>query len=194
MTDTDQTAVFPEIGAPAATRAVHEPKVLRPRHWLVLSVWCGLVAGLMEVAAIVARKSFVDLNQFYWMSRHFVWLIPLTNVGIFLAVGVVLALLGTLWAARVPLPDVYVADRGDMVAVRGAAGKLAVMRLQNSDAFSVKEWLAADADERTPKDKSLNDGAACDEIPNAYHRDRRAIRTRQHSAQTPDGIPSRPDR
>jgi competence protein ComEC len=38
------------------------------------------------------------------------------------------------------------------------------MRLQNSDAFSVKEWLAADADERTPKDKSLQDGVACDEI------------------------------
>jgi competence protein ComEC len=78
--------------------------------------------------------------------------------------GAVLALLGTLWAARVPLPDVYVADRGDMVAVRGAAGRLAVMRLQNGDAFSVKEWLAADADERTPKDKSLSDGVTCDEI------------------------------
>lgn len=78
--------------------------------------------------------------------------------------GVVLALLGTLWAARVPAPDVYVADRGDMVAVRGSTGKLAVMRLQNSDAFAVKEWLAADADERTPKDKSLSDGVACDEI------------------------------
>lgn len=78
--------------------------------------------------------------------------------------GVVLALLGTLWAARVPLPDVYVADRGDMVAVRGVTGKLAVMRLQNSDAFSVKEWLGADADERTPKDKSLGDGVTCDAI------------------------------
>jgi competence protein ComEC len=78
--------------------------------------------------------------------------------------GVILALVGTLWAARAPLPDVYVADRGDMVAVRGAAGRLAVMRLQNSDAFSVKEWLAADADERTPKDKSLHDGVTCDEI------------------------------
>jgi competence protein ComEC len=78
--------------------------------------------------------------------------------------GVVLGLLGTLWAACVPLPDVYVADRGDMVAVRGASGTLAVMRLQNNDAFAVKEWLAADADARTPKDKSLGDGVACDEI------------------------------
>jgi competence protein ComEC len=78
--------------------------------------------------------------------------------------GAALGLLGTLWAARTPLPDVYVADRGDMVAVRDATGKLVIMRLKNSDAFSVKEWLAADADERTPKDKSLSDGVACDEI------------------------------
>src|SRR5262249_51765182 len=33
----------------------------------------------------------------YWISRHFVWLIPLTNLGIFLAVGVVLALLVLCW-------------------------------------------------------------------------------------------------
>ena len=70
---------------------------LRLRDWLALSVWCGLVAGPIEVGAIVVRKSLVDLNQFYWISRHFVWLIPLTNLGIFLAVGVVLALLVLCW-------------------------------------------------------------------------------------------------
>jgi competence protein ComEC len=78
--------------------------------------------------------------------------------------GPIVVLAGTLWAARVALPDVYVADRGDMVAVRGASGRLSMMRLQNSDTFSAKEWLAADADARTPKDKSLGDGAICDEI------------------------------
>ena len=41
---------------------------------------------------------------------------PLRFVG---AGGILLA---TLWALRVPLPDVYVADRGDLVAVRGASG------------------------------------------------------------------------
>ena len=33
------------------------------------------------------RKHTFDLNQFYWMSRHFVWLIPLTNLLIFLSLG-----------------------------------------------------------------------------------------------------------
>ena len=78
--------------------------------------------------------------------------------------GAIVALAGTLWAARVPLPDVYVADRGDLVAVRGASGRLSIVRVNNSDGFAVKEWLAADADERTPKDASLKNGATCDPI------------------------------
>ncbi len=55
---------------------------------LVLTSWCGLVAGLLEVAAIVVRKSF-DPNRFSLMSRHFVWLIPVTNLLIFVMLGFV---------------------------------------------------------------------------------------------------------
>src|SRR5205085_3363935 len=75
--------------------------------------------------------------------------------------GIVVA---TLWGMRVPQPDVYVADRGDLAAVRGASGKFSVMRTGNSDAFSVREWLAADADPRTPNEASLKQGVSCDEI------------------------------
>jgi arylsulfatase A-like enzyme len=48
---------------------------------------------LLEVGAVVFRKNFVDLNQFYWKSRHFVWVVPLVNLVIFLALGVVVWLL-----------------------------------------------------------------------------------------------------
>jgi competence protein ComEC len=57
-----------------------------------------------------------------------------------------------------------VADRGDVVAVRGASGRLSVMRTGTSDGFSVREWLGADADARTATDPSLREGIACDEI------------------------------
>ena len=97
MTGTSQTAVFSKISAEASTRMVPSPKGLRPHDWLLLSVWCGLVVGPIEVGTIVVRKSLVDLNQFYWISRHFVWLIPLTNLGIFLAVGVALAMMVLCW-------------------------------------------------------------------------------------------------
>ena len=76
---------------------------LRAYHLLVLSLWCGLVAGPLEVGAIVLRKHLFDLNQFYWMSRHFVWLIPLTNLLIFLALGLVLCARGTLAGRPRPL-------------------------------------------------------------------------------------------
>jgi arylsulfatase A-like enzyme len=59
---------------------------------LVLSGWCGLVSGLLEVGALVLRKEAFDPNQLYWMSRHFVWLIPVSNLCLFLALGIVLGL------------------------------------------------------------------------------------------------------
>jgi arylsulfatase A-like enzyme len=54
---------------------------------LLLSAWCGLVAGLLEVGTIVLRKRVFDPDQLYKMSRHFVWLIPLSNLCVFLTMG-----------------------------------------------------------------------------------------------------------
>jgi competence protein ComEC len=78
--------------------------------------------------------------------------------------GAAVVLASALWATRAPQPDVLVADRGDLVAVRGATGRLSVMRTGNSDGFSVREWLAADADPRVAKDPSLGEGIRCDAI------------------------------
>jgi arylsulfatase A-like enzyme len=54
---------------------------------VAFSAWCGLVAGLLEVAAIVIRKEVLGPDHLYRISRHFIWLIPLSNVCIFLVVG-----------------------------------------------------------------------------------------------------------
>lgn len=54
---------------------------------LLLSAWCGLVAGLLEVGTIVIRKELFDDNHLYGMSRHFTWLIPATYLGVFLSLG-----------------------------------------------------------------------------------------------------------
>ncbi len=70
--------------------------------WLLLSAWCGLVAGLLEVGTIVLRKETIDPNRLYWMSRHFVWLIPLVDLGIFLAMGCVGGLACLAWPRRGP--------------------------------------------------------------------------------------------
>jgi len=65
-----------------------------------LSGWCGLVAGLLEVGTIVLRKQMFDPNQLYDMSRHFVWLIPVTNLCVFLALGLFGWFVGLAWPRR----------------------------------------------------------------------------------------------
>jgi arylsulfatase A-like enzyme len=73
---------------------------LRPNQIVILSLWCGLIAGPLEVVAIVIRKHTVDLNKFYWMSRHFVWLIPVTDLLIFVFLGLSLTALVLIWPRR----------------------------------------------------------------------------------------------
>ncbi len=65
---------------------------------LLLAAWCGLASGLLEVGVTVLRKWTVDVNQFYWSSRHFVWLVPLIDLAIFLGLGTILSL--TAWLSR----------------------------------------------------------------------------------------------
>jgi competence protein ComEC len=73
--------------------------------------------------------------------------------------GPALLAVAIVWALRTPQPDVLVAPDGAAVALRTAGGRLAVVRTGN-DSFAVREWLAADADLRTPKDKGLDHGIA----------------------------------
>ena len=47
------------------------------------------------------------------------------------------------------------------VALRGANGRLSMIKSGN-DVFAFREWLASDADSRTPKDDTLGEGIRCD--------------------------------
>jgi competence protein ComEC len=71
-----------------------------------------------------------------------------------------LVALAVVWALNVRQPDVLVADGGHAFAVRTADG-LAIMKTGN-DAFAVRAWLAADGDQRTPRDATLSNGFSCD--------------------------------
>jgi arylsulfatase A-like enzyme len=75
---------------------------------LFLSAWCGLLAGLVEVATILGRKRFFDTNQLLGMSRHLVWIVPLTDLLILLCAG----LLGCLLAWLRPAAGRRAAARG----------------------------------------------------------------------------------
>jgi competence protein ComEC len=78
----------------------------------------------------------------------------LTGAGVLIAACV--------WALRTPQPDVLVAGDGGSFAVRSNGDRLAFVKA-GSDTFAFREWLAADADPRQPKDKTLGQGVSCDD-------------------------------
>ncbi len=88
------------IEAAGATLGSRAAAGTGPLAILALSACCGLLSGLLEVGAIVVRKQTFDVNHLYGMSRHFVWLIPVTNLCIFLAIGVVAGLAVRAWPLR----------------------------------------------------------------------------------------------
>ena len=94
------TAVSENAGR--AGSSLPDLAVVRPGliSLFVLSTWCGLVAGLLEVGTIFVHKRFLDANQLYGLSRHFVWLIPVTNLALFVALGALGCLVSSAWPNR----------------------------------------------------------------------------------------------
>jgi competence protein ComEC len=80
---------------------------------------------------------------------------PLRFIGGLIMGGAIILML------RAPQPDVLVAADGSAVALRGANGRLSMIKSGN-DVFAFREWLAADADPRTAKDDTLGEGIRCD--------------------------------
>ncbi|HLJ00192.1 MAG TPA: ComEC/Rec2 family competence protein [Bradyrhizobium sp.] len=76
--------------------------------------------------------------------------------------GAILFLVSTIWAFAVPQPDILISGDGHQIGVRGRDGRLHLMKTAK-DAFLVKEWLAADADDRSIDDASLGEGVSCDD-------------------------------
>src|SRR5215471_9982146 len=75
---------------PVATR-------MRPIDVLLLSACCGLAAGWFEVGTRVSCRVIEPSGRLYQMSRHFVWLAPLSNLCLFLGLGFILAIFARLW-------------------------------------------------------------------------------------------------
>ena len=95
-----RTAVFKEAGTVGSSTPDLAMNRLGFISLLLLSAWCGLVAGLLEVGTIVLRKQVFDPDHLYKMSRHFVWLIPLSNLCVFLALGLFGCGVILVWPSR----------------------------------------------------------------------------------------------
>ncbi len=69
---------------------------LSPLDVLVLSAWWGLAGGLLEVGTRVVCK-ILPVHRMYSMSRHFIWMAPLSNLLLFTGIGLFLALATKFW-------------------------------------------------------------------------------------------------
>jgi arylsulfatase A-like enzyme len=81
----------------SAQRSPVVPRRLGPLGVLVLSACCGLAAGELEVATRIAYRALSSTNRLFSMTRHFVWLVPLIDLLLFVGFGVVLALATRRW-------------------------------------------------------------------------------------------------
>ncbi len=71
-----------------------EPRCCRMlgRWWpLSIALWFGLVAGLVELLILVIRVELLE-KGFFLRSRHFLWMVPLSDVVIFGVVGLLMIL------------------------------------------------------------------------------------------------------
>ena len=76
--------------------------------------------------------------------------------------GVVISGLAVAWSLAATPPDILISAEGRNVAVRGEDGRLRLVSA-GKDSFAVREWLAADGDERGPADPALAEGVSCDD-------------------------------
>jgi len=62
-----------------------------PLSVLLAAVYFGLAAGLLELVSLAIRVRLVE-KGFFLRSKHFVWMVPVSDLAIFASVGVLLAL------------------------------------------------------------------------------------------------------
>jgi arylsulfatase A-like enzyme len=139
-----------------SARSGKAPRWLGPLDVLFLSAWCGLAGGLLEVGTKVLCRNINPTNRLYQVSRHFVWLAPLTYLVLFLAMGLFLAAVTRLlprrggWLSRrlivacglVPAlivagPQIYVGAW--MIVALGIASRLVPMLERH--AIVLRPWL-----------------------------------------------------
>jgi arylsulfatase A-like enzyme len=95
-----QTTEAVEAGPAGFSNSESAPVATELAHLCFLAAWFGLAAGLLEVSTILLRKRVIDPDHLYRMSRHFVWLIPVSNLSLFLALALLSTGIVLLWPRR----------------------------------------------------------------------------------------------
>ena len=89
--------------APANTgkQPASSPYRLSARDTLLLAAWFGLVAGYLNVGAIILAKHGIHSSPYYRLSRDFPWTVPVSDLAIVMVPGLVAAAMNRLRAGLV---------------------------------------------------------------------------------------------
>ncbi len=115
---------------------------------ILLSIWLGLVTGLLELGLVYARNHVSGWSALsaLQISRHFPWMIPLANLVLFLGWGLVVVLLGRVWTRFGGQPSVFLLSFPACLApllVFPGLYKIAYIALAAALATWVARWIWA---------------------------------------------------
>jgi arylsulfatase A-like enzyme len=90
---------------PAETPKDHPPRLARlsPRGALQFAAWFGLLGGYLDLAGMFLRRKYWDQDLYYWEGRDFPWTVPLANLALVMAPGLLVAVANRLRPGLVPL-------------------------------------------------------------------------------------------
>ena len=130
-----------------ADASVESPLRPNPFNVLLWSAWFGVVAGAIELAVFLFKCNWLDPRN-YNVSRHFLWMYPLSGLAIMAVPGVFLALAilirpGKLSASVIVGTLTFVASLG--VVFRGPISTLASLVLAGGLAVQIGRFLGTRA-------------------------------------------------
>ena len=155
---------------------------LKPMAWGIEGMaWCANTVGALPGA--VGHLPEIPTIAFALMLIGGLWL-TLWRTRIRL-VGAGLALLGLVATPWMPRPDVLVAQKGTLVAVRDASGKLSSLPAHGAK-YDLERWLEYDGDGRSPRDAQAGGAFSCDAVGCIAHVKGATVAVARHPAAVAD--------
>ncbi|MFA5956154.1 ComEC/Rec2 family competence protein [Hyphomicrobium sp.] len=155
---------------------------LKPMGWGIEGMtWCANKVGALPGA--VGHIPAIPELAFVLMLIGGLWfLLWQTRIRM---LGAALVVAGILVAPWMPHPDVLIGQKGLLVAVRDASGKLAAMPGKGSK-YDLDRWLEYDGDGRTARDVSAGETFSCDAVGCIAHVKGATIAVARHPAAVTD--------
>jgi len=170
------------LGAMVLMPAGLEWIALKPMGWGIEGMaWCANAVGALPGA--VGYLPQIPTIAFALMLAGGMWL-TLWRTRLRL-LGLSLAVLGLVATPWMPRPDVLIAQKGTLVAVRDASGRLSSLPAHGAK-YDLERWLEYDGDGRPVREAQAGSAFNCDAVGCIAHVKGATIAVARHPAAVPD--------